>query len=372
MRSLGFFLVVMVSVTLPGQELVATVKESSKGGLWEGLDSLDLNNPEEAWIRAQAYHQISLSHQDRETEQAAVREAVLAYRMASADELLGQRAELQLKQLWMLKMNDGSRAYENQDMDVASHKFELGTLIEPADSTGYLYLATVRSQMGDIQGLVDAYESLIQYHPQPHHVMVLIQTYRSLDEPQKALTVLDTMAHLSTSLIIQAIEIHMDLLQFDETLKWINKLATQSSGAEVLLRQALVYEAMEAQANVVGNDTLGAQCLAEAGRYYSALLQKEETNYIALFNLALLKHRSANHIYEDLRQLSREAYAVQRESELARAELLLKEAVVHMRRAVELRPDDVRAWLALETFYTQLDWPSSLKEVSEVLTKFNR
>ncbi|MCA6078902.1 tetratricopeptide repeat protein [Fulvivirga sedimenti] len=67
----------------------------------------------------------------------------------------------QVEMLWAYYLNKGVEAYQNDDIEGAVYNFERTTLVQPEDTTGYIYAASAAQAMQDYDRALQHYYTLI-------------------------------------------------------------------------------------------------------------------------------------------------------------------------------------------------------------------
>ncbi len=267
----------------------------------------------------------------------------------------------QIQTLWAHYLNKGVESYQNEDLAGAADWFEKTTVVQPEDTTGYIYAASAAQGIEQFDRAADHYYTLIEdldYDSKDiYNALIYIESNVNKDK-EKALEV-----------IRMAREAYPDDADFARAE--ISSLINMEKADEA--RGKLEAELEKDPENVdllftygVLNDELdNPEAAAEA---YEKALAVDPNHYNSVYNLAALKTNNALDMIKEKNNLGISAADKKKGAEMdQQIQTSLKEALPLWERANTIQPDDRRTLETLQYIYVQMKMNEKANEVAQKL-----
>jgi len=269
--------------------------------------------------------------------------------------------EQQLNTLWGYYLNKGVEAYQSENTDDAIKYFTKTQVIQPKDTTGYIYagLAAQSGKQYDIAAknyyvLID---DLDYAKEDIYNALIYIEGTVNKDD-DKAL-----------ALIRKAKE------------KFPNNLDFAKSEINALIRMKKVDEAKAELENAIAKEpdnptlyfTLGVmyeelENMEKAQEAYQKAVDVDPTFYNAVFNLAVLNYNLAVELIKEKNNLGISSAEQKKAQAMSKQiEEKLRNALPYWKKANELQPNDRTTLETLQYIYSQLKMNEEVMKISEQL-----
>ncbi len=267
----------------------------------------------------------------------------------------------QIQQLWAHYLNKGVESYQNNDAESAAGWFEKTTVVQPEDTTGYIYAASAAQSVEQWDRALEHYYTLLndlEYGSKDvYNAVIYIETNIN-EDPEKALEV-----------VRMAREEYPDDPDFSRAE--ISMLINMERADEA--RSKLEAELERDPDNVdllftygVLNDELGdVDAAVEA---YNKALAADPNHYNSLYNLAALKTNTALDMIKEKNNLGISAADKKKGQEMnEKINQSLKEALPLWEKANTLKPGERRTLETMQYIYVQLGQNEKAAAIGEKL-----
>ncbi len=267
----------------------------------------------------------------------------------------------QLNMLWSHYLNMGVEAYQNDDLEGAVYNFERTTLVQPEDTTGYIYAASAAQTMQDYDRAAEHYYTLIDdlgyTSPDIYNALLYIETNVHKDN-EKAL-----------ELARAAKEAYPDETLFAKTE--INLLIQDGKADEARaeLEKAIAAEPDNPDLYFslgVMNEELGNR--EKAMEAYEKSIAIDPSYFNGTYNLAVIKYNMAVELLKEKNNLGISAEDQKKAKEMEGAiDDRLKEALPVWEKVNELEPNNKQTLETLQYIYVQLGMNEKAVAIAEQL-----
>ncbi len=312
------------------------------------------------WFQyGQVYKAIALSDQPAviSLSDDALNESVRAFKktqeLSPESNAYYTLADNALTELWSGLINKGVSAFSSSDFTTALESFEQALFVMPEDTTAYLYAGLMAQQLDDVPKTLQYYSSLIDLgYDDPsiyETVIYYTQNYKydnaeALRLTREAQTKFPDVEYFRT----HEINILIQEGKIEESIDALNEaVSINPSNANYLFNLGTLYE------------TTGDELLAIEN--YERAIEIDSYNFDASYNLAVLHYNKAVDILAEINDLPLAEYEDKSPELEISARKSLNDALPHMEKATEIRPNEPVLWNTLFTIYDRLD----MKDKSE-------
>ncbi|NVK26456.1 MAG: tetratricopeptide repeat protein [Flavobacteriia bacterium] len=269
-------------------------------------------------------------------------------------------AELALTQLANGALTKGVNAYSSGNFEMAIKRFKETQIIQPKDTTAYIYAGIAAQEMGNYDEVMSNFEALTELdYDNPSIYLSLIYYSKNIyNDPQSSL---DWARKARTRF--------PDNLEF---MKHEVNLLIETGQAEAAKTKLLkLLEDDPNNANLwfnLGylNEDMGN--MEEALRAYKTSIEKDPEYFDAVYNLAVYYFNQAADIYSELDDMDQEDYEENKDDYEERAEYLLEKALPYFQQASNLRPEEPTIWNTLALIYNRLEMEDEAEEAYQKFT----
>lgn len=267
----------------------------------------------------------------------------------------------QLSTLWGHYLNQGVEAYQAEDLDDAVKYFTKTQLVQPDDTTGYIYAGLAAQSKEDFETASENYHVLIDdlgYKSEDiYNSLIYIESSVNKDD------------EAALALIRKAKEDFPDNLDFARseinTLIRMGKVEEAQAGIKEAIKKDTnnpdLYFTMGIMEDEQGN-------IEAAKDAYEKAIEIDPNYYNAVFNLAVIDYNKAINMLTEKNNLGISS-ADQKKAKQMQAKIneLLIQALPRWEKANELQPNDRKTLETLQYIYSQLEMNEKLTKVSEQL-----
>ncbi|MEQ8927525.1 MAG: tetratricopeptide repeat protein [Fulvivirga sp.] len=264
----------------------------------------------------------------------------------------------QISTLWGHYLNKGVEYYNAQNNKEAYKYFRKTAVVQPEDTTGYIYSASVAQADKDYDKALLNYYTLLNdlnYHSKDIYSAVIYIEGVVNEDNEKALEVIRAAKEqFPSDLDFAKSEINalIKLERIDEAKSELESaIANEPDNANLRFTLGVMYEE-------IGD-------AAKAKEAYKGAVEVDPDYYNARFNLAVLIYNQAVDLIKEMNNLGI-SQADQKKAKAMNVDIdkRLKEAVPHWEKLNSLQPNDRTTLETLQYIYTQLKMKDKAEKVS--------
>ncbi len=267
----------------------------------------------------------------------------------------------QIEMLWAYYLNQGVEAYQNDDIEGAVYNFERTTLVQPEDTTGYIYAASAAQAIQDYDRALKHYYTLVNdlgyKSPDTYNALIYIELQvnenneKALElarEAKEAFPNDSRFAKTEINLLIQ-------MGQADEARAGLEKaIAAEPNNPDLYFSLGVM------------NEELGDK--EAALKAYQKSVEVDPNYFNGNYNLAVLKYNQAVDLLKERNNLGISAADQKKAREMdAEINARLKEALPVWEKVNELEPNNRKTLETLQYLYVQLKMNDKAVAVAEQL-----
>lgn len=269
----------------------------------------------------------------------------------------------QISTLWAYYLNQGVENYQAQNLEEAVNYFEKTTVVQPEDTTGYIYAASAAQIMEDYDRAAKHYYTLINdldYHSEDvYNALLYIETQINKDD-EKGLEIARQAKEQfpnNTGFAKTEINILIKSGKSDEALANLEKaLAAEPNNPDLWFSLGVMYEE-------TGNS-------AEARKAYEKSVEADPNYYNGNYNLAVIRYNEAVDLIKERNNLGISAADQKKAKEMGdQINAKLQEALPQWEKVNELVPNDTQTLETLQYIYLQLKMNDKAEAVADQLDK---
>ncbi len=328
--------------------------------------------------RGQIYQAIATSKDDavKGLDNKAIEKSVEAYKKVLSMEKEGAVnavfSNQNIEALWGSFLNVGGEVYGAKDYPAAYLNFVDALKVKPEDSLTLLY-AGVSSQQAEMYD-----KTAEHYYKMDDLGIASVDVYSTLiyierainkdDEKALAIIVKAKDSFPSESKFSQEeISVLINLDKLDEAkIKLKTEIEKDPTNVSLYLNLAIMYDNLGTASSDAGNEEEAAANYEVAKTNYKKAVELDRDNYVGNFNLGAIYVNAAKIYYDQVRDMGLNEYDKKGPALIEKADAILKEGMSYMKRATEVKPEDVDALKALQQMYIQL---KMLDEAEAVMNK---
>lgn len=269
----------------------------------------------------------------------------------------------QLNTLWGHYLNQGVQAYQNSNTEDAVKYFTKTQVIQPKDTTGYIYAGLAAQSGKDYATAAKNYYVLINeldYHSKDiYNAMIYIEGTVNKDDDKALALIRKAKAQFPGDLDFAKSEINalIRMEKVDEAKAELEKaIEAEPNNPDLYFTLGVMHEELEN--------------LDKAAEAYQKAIEVNPSYYNAVFNLAVLNYNVAVELIKEKNNLGISSAEQKKAKEIQKKiDTKLKLAVPHWEKANELQPNDRTTLETLQYIYNQLKMNEKLVKVSEQLEK---
>ncbi|MFW5759584.1 MAG: tetratricopeptide repeat protein [Cyclobacteriaceae bacterium] len=316
------------------------------------------------FTRGQIYQAIAFAEDESVQNMAEnpFQEAVESYQ--KVQELEGENnmhsvfAGQSLTEISNLMLNKGAEAYQEGDFEDAIEAFEKTKLVNPDDTTGYMYAGVAAMQGGLYEKAAENYYTLLNeldYKELDIYTSLLwIERNHNKDEDKALELVREAREQYPDNLDLMKEEINL-LITMENTDEAREKLeqAIQSDPENPSLYYSLAYLYDEVGESEKAIDT------------YKKAIEFDPEYFEANFNLAVIYFNKGVEILKEANNMDLETYQKKAKEVIAEADKYFEKALPYLEKSHEIQPEDMTVMETLETAYSELQ----MEEEAETMAK---
>lgn len=269
----------------------------------------------------------------------------------------------QLSTLWGHYLNQGVQAYQNSNTDDAVKYFTKTQVIQPKDTTGYIYAGLAAQSGKDYATAAKNYYVLINdldYHSQDiYNALIYIEGTVNKDDEKALALIRKAKNQFPDNLDFAKSEINalIRMEKVDEAKAELERaIESEPDNPDLYFTLGVMHEELEN--------------LDKAAEAYQKAIEVNPSYYNAVFNLAVLNYNVAVELIKEKNNLGISSAEQKKAKELQKKiDTKLKLALPHWEKANELQPNDRVTLETLQYIYNQLKMNEKLVKVSEQLEK---
>ncbi|MTI22533.1 tetratricopeptide repeat protein [Fulvivirga sp. RKSG066] len=267
----------------------------------------------------------------------------------------------QLNVLWGHYLNQGVEAYQSENTEDAVKYFTKTQVIQPKDTTGYIYAGLAAQSGKDYETAAKNYYVLIDdldYHSKDiYNSLIYIEGSVNKDDEAALAIVRKAKEQFPDNIDFAKTEINT-LIRMDK----VDEAKAEIEGAiekepdnpELYFTLGVMYEELDNK--------------EKAQDAYQQAIDADPDFYNAVFNLAVLNYNVAVDLIKEKNNLGISQADQKKAKEMQKTiDAKLKAAVPHWEKANELQPNDRTTLETLQYIYNQLGMDEKLVKVSKQL-----
>ncbi len=266
----------------------------------------------------------------------------------------------QKKLLWAESMNQGYDHFQNQQYTKALKSFDIAKIIQPGDTTAFLYAGVSAQQAGSYQTAIDNYRAIKKLAPLSktvyRYILVCHQARRSPAGVQLDL-IEEAIYHYPDHVpyIVEENRILVRQGRFEEAESRLKTVVKRNPEAtDLRLLRADLYDRMFREAYLNGRPERSVSYFDLASADYEFFINARPAHFKANHNYAVMINERANRYYVKANLLSEEEYQISGKETEEEGHQWTRKALPFMERALSIEPDDEDALKALRAFYQRL------------------
>lgn len=265
-----------------------------------------------------------------------------------------------LEGIWGYYVNNGAELNGVKDYKGAYTNFSNGLKVKPTDSLTLLYSGVVAQQAEMYDKTLTHYNQLVELNYASTDVFsTIIYIERAINKNEdKALEVIQKAKEvypLESSFRQEEIAILINLDRLEQAKdKLRSEIEKDPENPNLYLNLAIMHDNI-GSANLEKGDAEGANANYEiAKENYKKAVELNPESYVGNFNLGAIYVNSAKVYYDQVRDMNLKEYDKKGPAMIEKANAILNEGLPYMKKATEIKPDDIGGLTALQQMYTQL------------------
>jgi len=269
--------------------------------------------------------------------------------------------EQQISTLWGHFLNEGVQAYQNSNTDDAVKYFTKTQVIQPEDTTGYIYAGLAAQSGKDYETAAKNYYVLIDdldYHSEDiYKSLIYIEGTVNKDDEKTLALIRKAKKQFPDNLDFAKSEINalIKMEKIDEAQAGLEKaIESEPENTDLYFTLGVMHEEL-------GNTEKAAEA-------YKKALEIDPNYYNAVYNMAVLNFNTAVNLIQEKNNLGISSAEQKKAKEIQKQiDAKLKAALPHWEKANELQPNDRTNLEQLQYIYNQLKMKEKLVKVSKQL-----
>lgn len=366
---------VCMTVKLYAQNSAVTKAETymTEGKLDLAKEQIDLavahektmNKGRTYYIKGNIYQSIFLSKEDKYKNLAQNPELIAfeaykkVYELEGKNSIIRANTEIEMENFYRNVLNKGAESYQSNDYKQSQSYFNTSTLINPKDTTGFLYLNVVALQNQDYPVAKNACAKLLELKYEKADIYKnLIYIARAIDRDEtKALELVQTAKQKfpnDKSIAQEEINILISTNRTDEAKNKLTESITKDP-SNPSLYYTLAY--MNEQ----------TKNLDDAIVNYKKAIELKPDYFEACYNLGVLYYNKAADILKEVNSMNMERYKKEGKKMEAEGAKQLEYSLPYFEKAYELNNTDAAIIETLYTVYTRLNKTAEAAKMKKVL-----
>ncbi|UXP31578.1 tetratricopeptide repeat protein [Reichenbachiella agarivorans] len=318
------------------------------------------------WFSRGKIYQAIATSEDESTkaiDPQALTKAVEAYnKVLSMDKETSSYALISttnLDQMWGTFLNAGGTAYGEEDYNMALNQFEKALVVKENDSTTLFYSGVAAQQSGKVDKTLMYYYKMMDLGIANEDIYSTVIYYeRQAENSEKALEVTRAAKEKfpkDSRFGQEEISLLLAMDKLDEAKSQLEKaIAADPTNVNLHLNLGVLYDNLGASLASANKKEEARASFDKAKESYLNALKIDPDNYIANFNAGVIYVNLAKEYYDEVRDMDYKSYQKYGEAKTKKADVILKQGLPYMEKAISIKPDDVDGLKALQQMYTQL------------------
>ena len=315
------------------------------------------------YTRGQIYQAIAFAEDEsvKSLVEDSFEKAVKSYQ--KAQELEGENninsvfAGQSLNEMWSLMLNNGAEAYQEGNFEEAIKAFDKTKMINPKDTTGFMYAGVAAMQGGFYEKAEENYYTLLNeldYKALDIYTSLLWIERNHNEDLEKALSLLgEAREKYPDNLDLMKEEINL-LITMEKTEQAKEKLeqAIEAEPDNPSLYYSLAYLYDEVGETEKSIDT------------YKKAIELNPEYFEANFNLAVIFFNKGVEILKEANNMDLETYQKKGKEVVAKADKFFEQSLPYLEKSHEIEPEDLTVMETLETAYAELKMEEKAEEIA--------
>lgn len=271
------------------------------------------------------------------------------------------QSDQRMEQLWSVNLNEGAKLYQSNNYEGAIDYFEKAQLAKPGDTTAYLYAGIAAQQVENMQKAEENYEYLVNEldyeDEQIYNSLIYIETQinNNADEALKYISKARELFPDNEDYIKQEINILINQGRYEEANdRTAEAIESDPDNPVLYYNRGVLFEQMDQGEKAVEN--------------YQKAIELDSEYYDAVFNLGAYYYNKAANILKPINQMDLEEYEEKGEEIEKEAAKWFEKALPHLKKAIDLQPDNTKALQTLSTVYERLGMEDEAEEIKQKLS----
>ncbi len=338
------------------QEAVQLIEEAAK-------HEKTIDKGKTWYTRGQIYQAIAFA--DEESVKSLVEDpfekAVESYK--KAQELEGENninyvfAGQSLNEMWSLMLNKGAEAYQEGNFEEAIQAFDKTKMINPKDTTGFMYAGVAAMQGGFYDKAAENYYTLLNdldFKELDVYTSLLWIERNHNQDLENALSLLEEAREKypeNLDLMKEEINLLINMEKTEEAKEKL-ELAIQAEPDNPSLYYSLAYLYDEVGETEKSINT------------YKKAIELNPEYFEANFNLAVIFFNKGVEILKEANNMDLETYQKKGKEIVAQADKFFEKSLPYLEKSHEIDPEDLTVMETLETAYAELQMEEKAEEIA--------
>ncbi len=338
------------------QEAVQLIEEAAK-------HEKTIDKGKTWYTRGQIYQAIAFA--DEESVKSLVEDpfekAVESYK--KAQELEGENninyvfAGQSLNEMWSLMLNKGAEAYQEGNFEEAIQAFDKTKMINPKDTTGFMYAGVAAMQGGFYDKAAENYYTLLNdldFKELDVYTSLLWIERNHNQDLENALSLLEEAREKypeNLDLMKEEINLLINMEKTEEAKEKL-ELAIQAEPDNPSLYYSLAYLYDEVGETEKSINT------------YKKAIELNPEYFEANFNLAVIFFNKGVEVLKEANNMDLETYQKKGKEIVAQADKFFEQSLPYLEKSHEIDPEDLTVMETLETAYAELQMEEKAEEIA--------
>jgi tetratricopeptide (TPR) repeat protein len=338
------------------QEAVQLIEEAAK-------HEKTIDKGKTWYTRGQIYQAIAFA--DEESVKSLVEDpfekAVESYK--KAQELEGENninyvfAGQSLNEMWSLMLNKGAEAYQEGNFEEAIQAFDKTKMINPKDTTGFMYAGVAAMQGGFYDKAAENYYTLLNdldFKELDVYTSLLWIERNHNQDLENALSLLEEAREKypeNLDLMKEEINLLINMEKTEEAKEKL-ELAIQAEPDNPSLYYSLAYLYDEVGETEKSINT------------YKKAIELNPEYFEANFNLAVIFFNKGVEVLKEANNMDLETYQKKGKEIVAQADKFFEKSLPYLEKSHEIDPEDLTVMETLETAYAELQMEEKAEEIA--------
>ena len=270
----------------------------------------------------------------------------------------------QIESLWQVYLNMGVVAFENKQNEEAALAFEKSSVVNPQDTTGYLYAGLSFQNAKNFDNALGNYNKYFEVGGKSANVygsMIYIMSIEQEDSDGALVLIKKAKEAFPANALFlkQEIDIFIKLDKVSEAITGLEKaIEAEPNNAQLYFSLAVMYDNLNNKEKAI-----------EA---YETSVKINPDFYDAHFNLAVLKYNSVVEIVKERNSLGISASDLKKSEKMdIQIQKKFKEILPIWKKVHEISPKDATPLETLKYIYSQLKMYDEAEEIQAKLAEIN-